>query len=49
MKYNEIDLNEKLFGDDFIVYDWKEDTDKIIIYVKATSHDDVCPVCGAPT
>ena len=43
MKYNEIDLNEKLFGDDFIVYDWKEDTDKIIIYVKATSHDDVCP------
>lgn len=49
MKYNKIDLNEKLFGDDFIVYDWKDDTDKIVIYVKATSHDDICPVCGSPT
>lgn len=47
MKYNKIDLNEKLFGDDFIVYDWKEDNDKIEIYVKATSHTDICPVCGS--
>lgn len=49
MKYNEIDLNKKLFGDDFIVYDWKETTDKIIIFLKATSHDDVCPICGSHT
>ena len=49
MKYNKIDLNKKLFGDDFIIYDWKENTDKIIIYLKATSHDDVCPVCGFST
>ena len=49
MKYNEISLNEKIFGNDFIVYDWKESDNKIIIYVKATSHDDVCPVCGSPT
>lgn len=48
MKYNKIDLNEKLFGDDFIVYDWKEDDNKIVICVKAMSHDDVCPVCGSP-
>lgn len=48
MKYNKIDLNEKIFGDDFIVYDWKEDDNKIVICVKATSHDDVCPVCGSP-
>ena len=48
MKYNKIDLNEKLFGDDFIVYDWKDDNDTVTIYVKATSHDDICPVCGFP-
>ena len=48
MKYNKIDLNERLFGDDFIVYDWKEDNHKIIIYLKATSHEDICPVCGHP-
>ena len=49
MKYHAVDLNEKLFGDDFIVYDWKEDPDKIVIYLKATSHEDTCPVCGFPT
>lgn len=49
MKYNAIDLNQKLFGDDFIVYDWKEDDDKIHICIKATSHVDTCPVCGSPT
>ena len=38
MKYKEINLNKKLFGDDFIVYDWKETADKITVYVKATSH-----------
>ena len=42
-------MNEKILGNDFIVYDWKESDNKIIIYVKATSHDDVCPVCGSPT
>lgn len=48
MKYNKIDLNEKLFGDDFIVYDWKETDNKIVVCMKATSHYDVCSVCGSP-
>lgn len=48
MKYNKINLNEKLFGNDFITYDWKEDDNKIVIYVKATAHKDICPVCGNP-
>lgn len=48
MKYTPIDLNEKLFGKDFIVYDWKEDDTSITIYLKSTVHTDVCPVCGAP-
>lgn len=49
MKYKEINLNKKLFGDDFIVYDWKETADKITVYVKATSHEGICPVCGHST
>lgn len=49
MKYNEINLNKNLFGDNFIVYDWKETTDKIVIFLKATSHDDICPICGSHT
>lgn len=49
MKYKAVDLNQKIFGDDFIVYDWKEDKNKITIFIKATSHEDICPVCGHPT
>ena len=36
MKYNEISLNEKIFGNDFIVYDWKESDNKIIILLIST-------------
>lgn len=46
MKYKKIDINEKLFGENFIVYDWKETDDKIEIFVKSNVHVDVCPVCG---
>lgn len=49
MKYKAIDLNQKLFGDDFIVYDWKEDKNKITIFIKATSHEGICPICGHST
>ena len=47
MKYNEINISEKLFGEGFIVYDWKETDEKITIYLKSTKHEDVCPDCGA--
>ena len=46
MKYKKIDINEKLFGEGFIVYDWKETNDKIEIFVKSNVHVDKCPVCG---
>ena len=46
MKYKAIDLNQKIFGDDFIVYDWKEVKNKITIFIKAASHEGICPVCG---
>lgn len=48
MKYKKLDINDKLFGPGFIVYDWKEDADKNTIYVKSTVHTDVCPICGEP-
>lgn len=47
MKYKKIDLNEKLFGEGFIAYDWYEDENKIVIYLKSTIHEDKCPVCGS--
>lgn len=40
-----MDVNEKILGDGFIIYDWKETADKIDIYVKSTVHVDTCPVC----
>lgn len=46
MKYRKIDINEKLFGEGFIVYHWKETDDKIEIFVKSNVHVDVCPICG---
>ena len=49
MKYKAVDLNQKIFGDDFIVYDWKEDKNKITIFIKVTSHEAICPICGHPT
>ena len=47
MKYKKINLNEKIFGDGFIAYNWYEDENKIIIYLKSTVHEDKCPVCGS--
>lgn len=49
MKYKAIDLNQKIFGDDFIVYDWKEDKNKITIFIKAASREGICPICGHHT
>lgn len=46
MKYTKMDINNKFFGDGFIVYDWKETEDKIEIFIKSTIHADSCPSCG---
>ena len=47
--YEEINLNEKLFGKNFIVYDWKESDDEIHIYVKTKKKTTVCKECGCET
>ena len=33
-KYPEMNLNDKLFGPNFIVYDWKETETNIDIFIK---------------
>lgn len=35
MRYNELNTNEKLFGKDYLVYDWIEADTKIHIYIKS--------------
>jgi|GEM_PF-6190548 len=35
MKYKEFNMNEKLFGKDYLVYDWEEE---IHIFIKSKSH-----------
>lgn len=46
MKYAEININEKLFGNNHLIYDWKETEEEIHIYLKSKSHLGKCPKCG---
>ncbi len=45
MKYKELNVNKMLFGDDYLVYDWKESDKEIHIYLKSQSHTGACPQC----
>ena len=45
MKYKELNINEKLFGKDYLIYDWIEYDEEIHIYIKSKSHKAVCPDC----
>jgi len=46
MKYKEFNINKKLFGDDHLIYDWKETEEEIHIYLKSKSYLGKCPRCG---
>lgn len=46
MKYTEININDKLLGNDHLIYDWKETEEEIHIYIKSKSHLEKCPECG---
>ena len=46
MKYTEININKKLFGVEYIAYDWKETEREIQIYLKSKSRIGQCPKCG---
>lgn len=45
MKYKELNINEKLFGKNYLIYDWLESDEEIHIYLKAKSHIVTCPKC----
>lgn len=47
--YPEINLNDKLFGPNFIVYDWKETNTNIDIFIKSKKKKTYCPNCGCET
>ena len=46
MKYTEINMNKKMFGEDCIAYDWQETEKEIWIYIKTQTHRGKCPLCG---
>lgn len=46
MKYKELNINEKLFGKDYLIYDWVESDKEIHIYIKSKSCQAICPNCG---
>ncbi len=45
MKYTELNVNKMLFGDNYLIYDWKESNEEIHIYLKSQSHTGTCPQC----
>ncbi|MGL5822665.1 MAG: ISL3 family transposase [Sarcina sp.] len=45
MKYKELNINEKLFGKNYLIYDWLESDEEIHIYLKSKSHTVTCPKC----
>lgn len=45
MKYKELNINEKLFGKDYLIYDWIESDEEIHIYLKSKSHTAICTNC----
>ena len=46
MRYKEVNINQKLFGAENIVYDWVESEKEIVIYIKSKSRIGNCPICG---
>lgn len=46
MKYKEFNMNRKLFGEDYLIYDWKESEEEVHIFVKSQSHTGTCTECG---
>jgi len=46
MKYVEFNINKKLFGDDYLIYDWHETDEEIHIFVKSQTGKGNCPECG---
>ena len=48
-KYEEININDKLFGPNYIIYDWQETESRIDIYLKSKKKITKCPHCSCTT
>jgi transposase len=46
MKYTEFNINKKIFGEKYLIYDWVESEESTHIYVKSQSRTCNCPLCG---
>jgi transposase len=46
MKYTEFNINKKIFGENYLIYDWRESEESSHIYVKSQSRMGICPLCG---
>ena len=46
MKYKEYDVNKKLFGENYLIYDWQESAEETQIYVNSQTRTGKCPRCG---
>ena len=46
MRYKEYDINKKLFGEKYLIYDWQELEEETHIYVKSQTRAGKCPSCG---
>jgi len=46
MKYKEYNINKKLFGENCIIYDWRDSEEENHIYVKSQTRTGKCPICG---
>ena len=49
VKYKEYNINKKIFGEDYLIYDWKEFAEENQIYVKSQCRAQKCPKCGEPS
>ena len=48
-KYEEININDKLFGPNFIIYKWEETESNINIFIKSKKKITKCPKCSCET
>ena len=48
-KYEEININNKLFGPNFIIYKWDETESNINIFIKSKKKITKCPKCSCET
>lgn len=46
MKYKEFNINRKLFGENYLIYDWEESDEVTFIHVKSQTRTQKCPHCG---